>query len=196
MRKLLVLCGTILCLSMTAAAQDAPVAFDASSPASEPAAPVSFHPLDRTSWQLGIGYQFQHYNVLGQAFHTNGFNTDLTRYLNNWIGIEGTAAMGFGRATTCGCSVFIGAGPHIVAHSAGRFEPWVHVLVGWQHFRFTQSGGILGGNSAFGFMGGGGVDFKFFPHAYWRVQGDYIGTHFQSSMQANYSFGSGLVLNF
>jgi hypothetical protein len=199
MRKLLVLCGTILCLSITAAAQDAPAGFDASSTASEPAAPVTFAPSGRAAWQLGIGYQYQHYNALGQKFHTNGFNTDFTRYLNNWVGVEGTVAMGFGRTGTpsfVAKSFFVGGGPHISAHTEGRLEPWVHAIVGWEHFRFTQSSGILGSNSAFGLMGGGGVDFKIGARAYWRLQGDYIGTRFQSAFQTNYSAGTGIVFNF
>jgi hypothetical protein len=192
----------VLCLSLTAVAQDAPAAFDASSPASEPAAPAALNPSDREAWQLGIGYQYQHYNVLGQSFHDNGFNTDFTRYLNDWFAIEGAVAIGWGTslnlpASSCRCanSLFVGGGPHVALHNDSRFEPWAHVLVGLQHFQFAQSG-ILGSNSAFGFMGGGGVDYKLGAHAYWRIQGDYIGTYFQSTIQNNYSVGSGLVFSF
>jgi opacity protein-like surface antigen len=205
MRKLLFLCGAVLCLSLTAVAQDAPAALDASTPASEPAAPAALSPSNRKPWQLGIGYQYQHYNVLGQTFHDHGFNTDITRYLNDWFGVEGAVAMGWGNLGTspipiapCNCakSLFVGGGPHVAVYNHRRFEPWAHALVGWQHFRFTQTAGLLGSNSAFGFMAGGGVDYKLGAGVYWRIQGDYIGTHFQSTMQTNYSFGSGLVLNF
>ena len=131
MRKLLVLCGTILCLSMTAAAQDAPAAFDASSPASEPAAPVSFRPSDRAQWQLGFGYQYQHFKILGQTFHDNGYNTDFTGYLNDWFGLEGTAAFGFGTISNPvgvagpihAKSTIIGGGPHIAVHNGRKFIP-------------------------------------------------------------------------
>lgn len=201
MHKLLLLCGAVLCLSLTAMAQDAPAALDASSPASEPAVPAALNPSDREPWQLGIGYQYQHYNVLGQTFHNNGFNTELTRYLNDWFGVEGTIAMGFAGNTGAPLklkakSLFLGGGPHVALHNNSRFEPWVHVLVGWQHFRFTQTAKLLGSNSALGFMGGGGVDYKLRERVYWRIQADYIGTHFQSTRQSNYSFGSGLVFNF
>ena len=199
MRKLLVLCGTLLCLSMTAAAQDAPAAFDASSPASEPAAPVSFHPSDRATWQLGVGFQYQHFNILGQTFHDLGYNVDATYYLNNWFGVEGTAAFGFGNtgapSNLTAKSFFVGGGPHISVHNSSRFEPWVHTLVGWQHFRFSQTS-TLGSNSGVGFMAGGGVDYKIFPRAYWRVQGDALGSNLGSTRQINYSIGTGIVLNF
>ena len=203
MRKLLVLCGTILCLSMAGEAQDVPAAFDASSPASEPPAPVTFQPSERESWQLGFGIQYQHFKILAETFHDFGYNTGITRYLNNWFGIEGTAAVGFGSGSTAynlnAKSIFIGGGPHVAAQNRTRFEPWAHALVGWEHFRFSETNNVigLGSNSAIGFMAGGGVDIKIFPRAYWRVQGDVIGSHFGSTTREfNYSIGSGLVLNF
>jgi hypothetical protein len=206
MRKLLVLCGTILCLSMTAAAQDAPAAFDASSPASEPAAPVSFRPADRQPWQLGFGYQYQHFKILGQTFYDNGFNTDFTGYLNDWFGLEATAVVGFGSidkpvgvtGPIHAKSTFIGGGPHLAWHREGRFEPWAHVLVGWDHFRFTETNNVigLGSNSTIGFRAGGGVDFKLFPRTYLRVQGDALGSRFGATREFNYSIGTGIVFNF
>jgi hypothetical protein len=206
MRKVLILCGAILCLSFSAAAQDAPAAFDASSPASEPAAPVTFRPSDRASWQLGIGFQYQHFKALGQTFHDIGYNTTITRYMNDWFGLEGIAAVGFGSiATPVGVtgkinakSTFIGGGPHLAVHNGTRFEPWGHVLVGWDHFRFTQTNKLigLGSNSVIGFMAGGGVDLKLFPRTYLRVQGDLLGSHFGNAREFNYSIGTGLVLNF
>jgi hypothetical protein len=45
-------------------------------------------------------------------------------------------------------------------------------------------------------MAGGGLDFKVLPRVYWRMQGDYIGTHFQSDLQSNFSVGTGLVIYF
>ena len=200
MRKLLFLCGAILCLAITAAAQDAPAEFDTSSTASEPAAPAPFQPPGRDAWQLGIGYQYQHFKILGQTFSDNGYNSDVTRYLTDWFGIEGTVAMGFGKTgaplNITAKSFFVGGGPHLTWARPGRFEPWGHVLVGWEHFRFTQTAIGLGSNSAIGFMAGGGVDYKIFPRAYWRFQGDAIGSHFGASRQYNYSFGTGIVLNF
>ena len=92
-------------------------------------------------------------------------------------------------------TLFPGAGPHLAIENASRFEPWVHGLVGWQHLRYTQTA-MLGSNSALGYVLGGGADFKLNPKISWRVQADYIGTHFQSDLQSNYSFGSGVVLHF
>jgi len=192
MRKFVLLCGTILCLSITAAAQDATASFDASGPATESAAPVLFQVENRTPWQLSVGYQFQHMKPLGQTIHTNGYNVDVTRYLNDWVGVEGAAIMGFGSSNTGAHTktLFVGGGLHASINQYTLFEPWVHALVGLERSRDIR------GTSGLGFMGGGGVDFKILPRIYWRSQVDFIGTRSNGFMQSGYSFGTGIVLNF
>jgi opacity protein-like surface antigen len=116
------------------------------------------------------------------------------------LGAEGAVTAGFGGYTGGNPSLdaktlFLGAGPHIALENTSRFEPWVHGLVGWDHLRFTQTA-TLGSNSALGYMLGGGVDFRLTPKIFWRFQGDYVGTNFQSSLQSNYSTGTGVVLYF
>jgi len=203
MRKLSILCAALFCLALTASAQDSTAAFDADTTASEPAAaaapaPGSLIPADREPWQLGVGFEYSHYSVLGLHFHDFGYQADITRYLNNWFGLEGTATAGFGHAANNidAKSVFLGGGPHISLFNSNHFEPWVHVIVGWERFRFTQ-GSTFGSNSHAAFMGGGGVDYKIGSgRLYWRVQGDFIGTNVGPSFSKNYSVGTGLVLNF
>ena len=200
MRKFFILCAALFCLSLTASAQDSTAAFDASNSAAEPAAPAPFNPPDRDPWQLGAGFQYVHFNVLGQKFHNFGFQANVTRFLNNWFGVEGTTIAGFGHLSTDSSqtanSFFIGGGPHIAAHSSSRLEPWVHAMIGWERFRFTQAG-ALGSNSGYAFIAGGGVDYKLGEgRLNWRSQADFIGTHVGSAITGNYSFGTGLVLNF
>ena len=204
MRKILILCAALFCFSLTASAQDSTAAFDASSPAAEPAEPAppaSLIPADREPWQIGVGFQFQQYNVLGQKFHDFAYQADVTRYFNNWLGVEGTALAGFGKAgsnpSITANSLFLGGGPHISLTNSHHFEPWVHVIVGWERFRFTQSD-VLGNNSHAAFMGGGGVDYKIGNgRLYWRVQADYMGTNIgPPAFSNNYFVGTGLVLNF
>jgi hypothetical protein len=200
MRKLSVLCAALFCFSLPASAQDSPAAFDASNAASEPAAPASLIPADREPWQLGVGFQYLQFNVLGQSFHNFGYQADVTRYLNNWFGLEGTAIAGFGSLSTNSSidakSLFLGGGPHISIHNSNHFEPWVHLIVGWERFRFTQSA-TLGNNSHAAFMAGAGVDYKIGSgRLYWRVQGDFLGSNFGPTFSKDYSFGTGLVLNF
>ena len=45
-------------------------------------------------------------------------------------------------------------------------------------------------------MLGAGLDFKVGRQIYWRIQGDYLGTHYQSDLQSNWSVGTGLMFNF
>jgi hypothetical protein len=201
MCKLSILSAALLCLSLTASAQDSTAAFDASSPAADPAAPASLIPADREPWQIGVGFEFQQYNVLGQKFHDFAYQADFARYFNNWLGVEGTAIAGFGKAgsnpSITANSLFLGGGPHIAVYNTHHFEPWVHVIVGWERFRFTQSD-VLGSNSHAAFMGGGGVDYKIGNgRLYWRVQADYMGTNIgPPAFSNNYFIGTGLILNF
>jgi hypothetical protein len=231
MRKTLIFCGAFLCLSLPAAAQEIATAFDTSSPTSELAtvpasapeavaapapdpapaaaptpAPVHFEPSDREEWQVAVGFQYEHFGVFGLSFHDLGYSASVTRYINDWFGLEGNANMGWGHTSTSpqipralvANSLFVGGGPHVALSNKTRFEPWGHVLVGLAHFRFTQTNNTLGlgSNSAFGFLAGGGVDVKLGGRAYWRIQGDYVETHYLSKSENNYSFGSGLVFNF
>ena len=200
MRKLCFLCAALFCLSLTASAQDSTAAFDASSSASEPAAPASFIPADREPWQLGVEFQYLRFNVLGQKFHNFGYQANVTRYLNNWFGVEGMASAGFGHTgatpSVDAKSFFIGGGPHVSLHESTHFEPWVHVIAGWERFRFTQST-TLGSQSHAAFMAGGGVDYKIGGgRIYWRLQGDFLGTNIGPTFSNNYSFGTGFILNF
>jgi hypothetical protein len=202
MRKLSILCAALFCLSLTASAQDfaAPDAAETASEPAAPAAPASLIPADRDPWQVGVGFEYLHYNVLGLKFHNLGYQANVTRYLSNWFGVEGTAILGFGNAggspTIDAKSMFLGGGAHISVYNSNHLEPWVHVLAGWDRFRFTQTA-TRGVASHAAFLAGGGLDYKIRGgRIYWRIQGDYIGTNVGPSLSTNYSIGTGLVLNF
>jgi hypothetical protein len=202
MRKFLLYCASALCLSFIAAK---PSVAGPCSPDNEAA---SIYVPDRGCAQLGFGYQYQHYDVFGRSFGINGYNVDGGVHLVDWltggvgrltVAAEATGAFGFGH--TGGSpnleakSLFLGGGPHLAIQSSSRLEPWIHLLVGWEHFRFTQTN-TIGSNSTFGFMGGGGVDYRIERGMYWRVQADYLGTLLQSNEQSNFSVGTGLILYF
>jgi hypothetical protein len=171
-------------------------------------APGIFVP-DRGCFNLGIGYQYQHMNEFGSTFHTNGYSADFGMHLIDLVtggdgrvtlGVEGAITAGFdghtgGSNSLAVKTLFAGAGPHVALENTTRFEPWIHGLIGLEHFRLTQ-GATLGSNSTLGYMVGGGVDFRIAPKIFWRVQGDYVGTRFQSALQSNYSTGTGIVLYF
>jgi hypothetical protein len=203
MRKILLYCASALCLSFIAVK---PSVAGPCSPDTNEVATV--YVPDRGCAELGFGYQYQHYDVFGQKFGDNGFNVVAGLHLFDWltggegrltVGAEGTAAFGFGHTggspNLDAKSLFVSGGPHVAIQSRSRLEPWAHVLVGLEHFRFTQTA-KFGSNSTFGFMGGGGLDIRIERGMYWRVQADYLGTTLQSNEQSNYSVGTGLILYF
>jgi hypothetical protein len=183
-----------------------PVSAGPCSPDSE--APGIFVP-SRGCFELGIGYQYAHFDVFGKTFHNHEYNLNFDTHLFDpvtgasgrlTVGLEGDLTAGFGGHTSGtpslkAKSLFLGAGPRVALVSRSRIEPWIHGLVGWEHLRFTQ-GPVLGSNSALGYVLGGGVDIGLGPRAAWRIQGDYVGTHYQSDLQSNYSVGTGIVLYF
>jgi hypothetical protein len=190
-------CMLVFCLCLTSAAVSARA--------------QQIYEADRGTFQISGGFQYQHYHEFGRTFHTEGANegfayrvTDVVDSVDWKItgSVEATAVEGYHGFTTGAFpnvkakSVFIGGGPRLMLENKTRVEPWVHLLVGWQHFRFNQTASGLGSNSAFGFMAGGGVDIKLVPHFAWRGQVDYIGSTFRSSLQSNYSFGTGIVFDF
>lgn len=202
MRKLLVLCGAMLCLTLTTSAQETSAVPEAASPASTTADLPSLTPANRDAWQLTIGFQYSNFGVLPQRFSTYGYTVDITRYLTNQIGVEALGSFGFGGEPVppngSTVSLFAGGGPHISMGNAYRWEPWGHVIAGVQHFRATQ-GAIFGNNTHAAFMAGGGVDYKFAGRAFWRFQADFVGSNFglgTTSFNKNVMIGTGLVLNF
>lgn len=203
MRRSLILFGVVLFASLVS------VTSATAGPCSpDQEAPGIFVP-NRGCVALEIGYAYQHFNVFGTTFHNHDLNADVTMHLFDWVtgatgrltvGAEADVNAGFGGTTTGNPSLdakslFVGGGPHVAIQSRSRFEPWVHGLVGLEHFRFTQTA-VLGSNSALGFVVGGGVDIRVAPLLSWRVEGDYVGTNFQSSIQSNYGVGTGLVWYF
>jgi len=202
MRKILLYCASALCLSFIA------VKPSVAGPCSQDNEAAAVYVPDRGCAELGFGYQYQHYNVFGRSFANNGFNVDGGVHLFDWltgaegrltVAAEGTGVFGFGHTggspNLVAKSLFIGGGPHVAIQSRSRLEPWAHVLAGWERFRFTQ-GPVLGANSTFGFMLGGGLDVRMQRGLYWRVQADYLGTTLQSNEQSNYSVGTGIILYF
>ena len=118
-------------------------------------------------WQLAIGYQYNRDNLLGSPFDTHGANFALARYFGRWFGVEAQLGVGFlgntGQTSTppnlSAKSVFVGAGPRLAYRTRSRLEPWAHLVVGLEHYRFSQTAGLLGSNNALAGAAGGGIDF-------------------------------------
>jgi hypothetical protein len=211
MRKLLLLCGFVLLSSVAAVAQsDISTIAAPSSSSAPPASPQSGSRNELTDWQISIGYQFNRFSMPLQgagsktvpAFtvNDNGINASFTRFFFSWGGLEAESAAGFGSGSApqikSAASVFVGGGPRFALRGHGRFEPWIHVLAGLEHFRFTQTATTYGSNNSLAFVGGGGVDIHMNPRTAFRVQGDYLGTELFKQNQVNWQAGAGVVFNF
>jgi opacity protein-like surface antigen len=203
MRKILLLCGAILALSMTAAAQDSTETLAAPSPAGAPAAPKPSSSVDEFNRQISISYEFVDFrNVDGLSFHGNGVNVDFNWYHNDWIGFEGNVSSNFGttplKPFPDGISddnVFFGGGVRFGYRRNHKIEPWGHALIGFQDIIFTQTG-TVGHNHGVGYLLGGGVDYKLAPRLYLQVEGDYLGTHILGANQNNLKIDVGVAFNF
>ena len=199
------LCGTVVCLWLAVATPSL------AGPCTEQSeAPGIFVPDRGLLLTLGLAIQYQHFDVLGTSFHNNGYNAGFRHAFIRYGHRRCRACDRRGRGYGCvriwrqhrRKSLFEreialpqGHSPHIAIENESRFEPWIHGLVGWERLRFTQTA-TLGANSALGYMVGGGLDIRLTQKIYWRFQADYLGTNFQSSLQSNYSTGSGVILYF
>ena len=196
------LVGLILCLAVSAAAQG-PAGAGSSPRARSHAGPHTFSSPDFTPWQLSVDYQYNMINLTGSAFTTHGLSTDVTRYFGRWFGLEGQLGFGFGNTGSTSSpsnltarSLFAGAGPRVAYRHHSGLEPWLHFVAGVDHFRFTQTAGVLGSNTAFAFAAGGGIDYLLGPRMAVRVEADAIESRFFSGNQRHFQVVSGLVFNF
>jgi hypothetical protein len=75
----------------------------------------------------------------------------------------------------------------------GKWRPFVHAMGGIQ--RVTSSGGNKYNPVALDF--GGGTDYKLpFKNFSWRVQADYMHTHYAAANQSGYRASTGIVWRF
>jgi Outer membrane protein beta-barrel domain len=155
-------------------------------------------------WQFAVGYQYNRDNLIGSPFNTHGGNFSLARSFGRWLGAEIQIGAGFmgktGQTTTPpnldSKSVYVGAGPRLTYRNRSRYEPWVHLTVGLEHFRFSQTAGVLGTNNGLAGNAGGGVDVYLRPHVSLRTEADVLGSRFFSTNQRSFQVVGGLVFGF
>jgi hypothetical protein len=201
-RIVLTIFASVLVFSVRAAAQDTTVTLAPSTPAGAAADPPVFKEGNEFPLRVSASYQFTEFRkVDGMTFHQSGINTDFTGFLGHDFALEGDVAAGFGwsqfqpniKLETS--EIFYGGGVR-VGPERTRFQPWGHVLLGGEHFRFSQYSPSLGSNNGFAYQLGLGADIRIGPRAFWRVEGEYLGTHIFQATQANYQFGTGIAFAF
>ena len=197
MRAAIFLLGIFLFLSASANAQG-PVGVGTG----PEYAPIPQH--ESEPWQIAIGYQYNRDNLLGTPFNTHGVNVDFARYFGRWIAVEAGVGVGFlgntGQSSTppnlSAKSLFAGAGPRLRYRNRSRYEPWIHALVGIEHFRFSQTAGVLGSNSALAGPAGGGLDVYVTRQIAFRVEADAFYSRFFQTNQRSFQVVGGLAYNF
>ena len=87
-----------------------------------------------------------------------------------------------------------------VSFPAGKFRPFAEFEVGVGHITTngsaTAANVIPASDTSYATALGGGLDYKIFSHVAWRVEGDYVHTHFFGAGQNNVRLSTGLAFHF
>ncbi len=92
-------------------------------------------------------------------------------------------------------------GPRI-SFPVGKFRPFAELEAGVGHV--TTNGSAIANNIILGFGSdtsyatalGGGLDYKIFSRVAWRLEGDYVHTHFFRAGQNNFRLSTGIAFRF
>jgi hypothetical protein len=157
---------------------------------------VVFGERDDYRWQLGVGFDYVHFN--SKAFDTNmyGLNTTLTYYTNSWFAVEGTALEVFGPTlfnSNDHAKMFAGAGGFRIGGRRARWEPFAHGLIGGSHLQVQTA---YGGRNALFSMAGLGVDYRVHSRLSLRAEGDWVYTGYFGEGQNNFQIVAGAVFHF
>jgi hypothetical protein len=185
--------------ALAAAAMPATDAFG-SAATSRPDRPQSgvYGVFEQHNWQASAGYTFfRFYEVPSITQNMNGINLSLVYYRHGGVAggdVEMVAAQGgpqFG-ATSRFASVM--GGLRYRFGFTRKVEWWVHGMAGVSHF-LPQT--AWGGQTAFAYAAGSGVDFNVHRHRIaYRISGDLIGTRFFGTYQYSPKVSAGIVFKF
>ncbi len=147
-------------------------------------------------WQVFGGYTFfRFYALPNTTENMNGFSFAVAFYPRQWIAADGEVMAAFGSQSGVNSRFAAGmGGVRFRLPTERELEFWVHGLAGGAHF-LPQT--IFGGENAFAYEAGGGVDLN--PHHgrfTYRLEGDVVGTHFFGTYQASPKVSVGLVYKF
>ncbi len=172
-------------------------AFALGAPAPEPAPQGVYGVLQSYNWQAYVGFtHFVFYELPGVTGNLIGFNMSLVYYPHggHFAG-DGEFAAAFAPNTAVNTRIEMGlGGARYRIDLADGLELWAHGMVGGAKF-LPQT--PFGGEGAFAYAAGGGVDFN--PHHKrlgFRVQADMVGTRFFGTHQYNPKISLGLVYKF
>jgi hypothetical protein len=164
---------------------------------SEPAAqrPSVYGVFQNYDWQAYLGYSFfRFYALPHHSENINGINLGIVYYPAPRIGADGELLATFGSYFNQS-SRFVDylGGPRFRWSAPRGLEVWVHGLAGFSKF-LPQTD--FGGQSAFAYEVGGGVDVGTHRRLGYRAQVDMVSTHFFHTYQYSPKFSLGVVVKF
>lgn len=159
------------------------------------------------SGNVFFGYSYYNTNLssLNRA-NTNGWDASVEGKMLPWVGFVGDFDAHYGSQNfpvTCPalpgvCSAKADFternylfGPR-VSVSVAKIRPFAEALLGAGHVHVNG----IASSTSFATAVGGGLDYKLLPLLAWRVQGDYVHTHFFSATQNNVRLSTGIVVHF
>jgi len=174
-----------------------PISSSAASGAKDAQQPTVYGVFQNYNWQAYVGYSFfRFYAAPKLTLNTNGLNLGIVYYPRGlWIGADGEFMGEFGSYGPYTAKFALGGGGARFRWSAPRgLEVWGHGIVGGAHF-LPQT--AYGGQSAFAYEAGGGVDINV-HHQRWavRAQADLVGTRFFSTYQYSPKIAFGVVYRY
>ena len=172
-----------------------PGGFAASAPA-EPPQDV-YGVFQSFEWQAYAGYTFfRFYELPNVTENLNGFNVSMAYFpRGRWVAADGEFVAAFGSQAGVTSKFILGLGGLRLRWSAPRaVELWAHGLAGGSHFTPQTP---FGGQSAFAYEVGGGIDFNAHHHrTAYRLQADVVGTRHFGTYQYSPKISAGIVYRF
>jgi hypothetical protein len=151
----------------------------------------------QTNSEAYVGYTYLRFYALPTLTeNTNGFNASIAYYpRDHWYGLDGEIAATFASESGGSSSLFLGMGGGRIRHRALRgTEVWVHGLAGGGHSTPKMP---YGGEGAFAFEGGGGIDIGAHNRRLaYRIEADVVGTRFFDVFQYSPKVSVGIVFRF
>ncbi|HET9401067.1 MAG TPA: hypothetical protein VFO34_08955 [Candidatus Acidoferrales bacterium] len=200
MRKFAFCCAfTLLCVAAVSA-QESPSVTAVAAPQS--GASDKAYSTEQFRWQLGFGYQFQKFDIGGASANQRlGTTTSVTYYFRQDWGwaLEGIVTTGFSRNSPAGLdyhTIVYAAGAKYPFRRKGRYEPWVHALLGGAYVRHSQTISGPSSGKGLGTIVGGGVDIPIGSRFAARGETDFVGTRTFGAFQKSISISGGIVLYF
>jgi hypothetical protein len=150
---------------------------------------------DDYRWQLAAGVAWERFRSDQYNASAVGINTNLTYFLNDWLGIDGSVSALFAPTILQDEHVKLvnyGGGPRI-AWRGPRWEPFAHIIVGGAH-ALPQT--AVSGRNSFMLQAGGGADYRFRPFFGIRLEAAYLRTTFFKQSQNNLFAAASAVFHF